>query len=170
MEHFNMKKQEEYDILVKNLDYLYEKTNSEEDVWMSMYHSVKEYLIHALRDHLDEGREKFPNSKEVKAQIDKVSAEWEEELEESKKRFENIDRDKIKNDFDMAHNSLLTLYKKQLDCADELEKFHKQEKYNAEVNLTLKEDFFQPFREVTLEMLNARKRGQAEVHDLFSRY
>ena len=109
-----MKKQEQYDILVKNLDYLYEKTNSEEDIWMSMYHSVKEYLIHVLRDHLDEGREKFPNSKEIKAQIDEVASEWEEELEESKKRFENIDRGKLKNDFDMAHHSLLTLYKKQL--------------------------------------------------------
>lgn len=170
MEHFKMNKQKKYDILLANLDYLYKKTKSQEEIWTSVYNSVKEYMIHVLRDTLEEGEEKFPNSKEVKAQIDEVSAEWKEELEESKKRFENIDRDKLKNDFDIAHFSLLTLYKKQLDCTDELKEFHEKEKYNAEVKLTLKDDFLPSFKEVTLEMLDARKRGQAEVDDLFSRY
>ena len=74
----------------------------------------------------------------------------------------------LKQGMEPAYNDLNIYYTKQLDTIKLLIAFHESEKYNAEVELTLSDDFLVPFKDATHDLMRTRKRAKDKSWEILS--
>ena len=68
-----------------------------------------------------------------------------------------INGKKLKRLINEIYSSLETFYTKQIDTLNLLEKFHEEEKFNPEVELSLNENFLPQFKDATIQIRAKRR-------------
>ena len=75
----------------------------------------------------------------------------------------------LKKGMESAYTDLNIYYTKQVHTLDSLIIFHESERYNREVELTLSDDFLSPFKESTLDLMNARKKAKEQSWEILDK-
>ena len=140
-----LSKQEEYNTLLQTLHFLESKIQSHEEECELLGSEVDLFRIQRWKDSGEE------LEYDVAQRVDEIFDELELHA------VPPINGKKLKRLINEIYSSLETFYTKQIDTLNLLEKFHEEEKFNPEVELSLNENFLPQFKDATIQIRAKRR-------------
>ena len=148
-------KQEHYNTLIKTLDFLESKIRSFENECELLGSEADLFRIQKWKKD-----SKGELDDEVRRRVDEIFKDL--DLED----LPLLDGDKLKTQINEAYSSLETFYTKQINTLNQLEKFHAEEKFNPEVELSLNEDFLPQFKDATIQIREKRRQYKDKLCEM----
>ena len=142
----SLSKQEQYNTLLETLNFLESKIQLHEEECEVLGSEVDLFRIRKRKESSED---------EMSYDADFIVDEIFDELKLDD--LSPIDGKKLKDLINEAYSCLETFYTKQIDTLNQLEKFHKEEKFNSEVELSLNEEFLPKFKDATIQIRAKRR-------------
>ena len=152
----SLSKQDQYNTLLETLDFLESKIQSHEEECELLASEVDLFRIQKRKE--TEGELEYDVAKRVDEIFDELKLD----------DISPIDGKKLKCEINKVYSSLETFYTKQIDTLNQLEKFHEEEKFNPEVELSLNEDFLPQFKDATIQIRVKRREYKDKLIEIIS--
>ena len=154
----SLSKQEQYNTLLQTLDFLESKIQSHEEECELLASEVDLFRIQKWKEGSEDEM-----SYDIAQRVDEIFDEL--ELHD----ISAIDGKKLKDLINEVYSRLETFYTKQIDTLNQLEKFHKKEKFNSEVELSLNENFLPQFKDATIQIRAKRREYKDKLIEMVER-